>query len=166
MTGVYNAPITTEDKDNIKTANALMYAALAEAEAIKDESSGLWASLKSKVTGAQLDAMKSEVLTMEKAVNTVHDAGVKILNDPNATHEKAVDWIRSAKNVASISALKESSNLSKLSTLVEDVSRETAKDVSEKARSVTGALWESLPWYGKAALVGVPAAALFWKLSR
>lgn len=154
------------DNDAIDQALALMDAALAEAQKMVADNSGAWAHLKASVTGAQIDTMKSAVDTFAKAASTMHDTGARLKADPNTTHDRVVDFLRSVKSITNIDALRDSANYAKLSTLVSDVGGRTLSDIGNKAKSVSASIWDAVPTsykiVGGIAVVGIVG----WKVLR
>lgn len=155
-----------DDNAAIDQALALMDAALAEAKQIVADNSGTWAKLKASVTGAQLDAMKGEVDTFAHAAQTMHDTGAKLKADPNTTHDRIVDFLRSVKTITNISALKDSANYNKLSNLVTDVGGRTLSDIGNKAKSISSSVWDVIPTSYKIGGAVVLAGVVWWKVLR
>lgn len=145
IAGMDGAPMLPTDADSVHQALGLMDAALAEAKQIHDENSGFWASLKAKVTGAQLDAMASEVVAFDKGATVLHAKAAKVLADPNTTHDDIIALVRSISEMSNISALKDSANTAKLSTLVTTVAKETATQVVAETKKISTSIWDAIP---------------------
>jgi hypothetical protein len=153
-----------------KTAKALslLQDALAEAQKIiADESSGVWASLKAKVTGVDLDAAKNQVTTLAADVDRM--AKVQAGFDASTPVAKLQDFVLACKQMADLTVLKDSVARNNLGDLAKEVGTATVKDtvkavateVKAASGSLVSGLWDPLPWWGKVLVVAVPSAAVF-----
>lgn len=127
------------DLDKARQAMATLRAAYAEAQKLIGEQDSLTATLKAKVTGVNLDALKGEVKMLGVAVDRF--AGVLAGFDSSTPHSKVNSLIRDMSQAADIGILKESVNRNSLVKMAGDVGAMTVKDIEVKAKS----LWESIP---------------------
>lgn len=122
--------IAEADKAAIVKAVQLLDAALAEARQIVSDTGGAGGWLKAKVTGVDLDSLKAEVATMEKAVSSMHDTADRLIA-ADTSHERTVSFVRSAADIANISELKDSANRNSLAKMAVDVGAATVADVKK-----------------------------------
>lgn len=154
------------DDNAIAEALDAMDRALKEAQGIRDENSGFFSTLKAQFTGAQIDTMKAAVTNFEHVAATMHATGAKLIADPNTTHDRVVDFIRSVYAVSNIDALKDSANVAKLSTLAKDVSNATVQDIKDKSGALVKKVLDATPLSLKVAvpLVLIGGIVVLWKL--
>lgn len=134
-----------DDLANAKKALGLLDGSLKEAQdLVANQDSGLWASLKQKVTAVNLDAVKGQVAMMGGQVQRMHN--VYNTFDSTTPHAKVADFVKACADVASnVDVIKESSNRNSLTVLAREVGSETVKELEKDAKALSVSIWDAIP---------------------
>lgn len=132
------------DLDNAKKALTYLDNALKEAkDIVSKDDSGILASIKSKVTGVNIDALKGEAKMLENSTSRMH----KVFDgfDGTTPHSKIVSFIQDANAMSDLTVLKESSSRNSLGKLASEVSSGTIQDLADKSKTLTKSIWDAIP---------------------
>lgn len=163
LAGLNDGPAPA-DAQSIKEALRLLDSALADAQKVRDDSTGVLARAKALATGVNVDSIVGEVKGLESAVASMHRTADRLLSDPSTTHARAQSFVADAVAISDLSVLKDNASRNSLSKLATDVSRQTAADVKTEVKALSVSLWDAVPLWGKVGGGLILAAAVYAKV--